>query len=78
MFYALSLGVPEAGLTFAVSMLLGVGLVLTLVTVASVLARQFVVAMMETRGVAMSLVVRGVDAIAGIILLSLAVLQLTG
>ena len=78
MFYALSRGVPEAGLTFAFSMLCGVGLVLAGVAIASVWARQLIVAMIETKGVAVSVVVRSVDALAGIMLLLLAVLQLTG
>lgn len=72
MFYALSLGVPEAGLTFALSMAMGVGLVLAVVAVASVWARELIVALVEARGVALGLVVRCVDALAGLILLVLA------
>lgn len=75
MFYAMSLGVPEAGLTFALSMVLGVGLVLAVVAVACVWAREFIVALVEARGVALGLVVRSVDAAAGLILLVLAAVQ---
>jgi nickel/cobalt transporter (NicO) family protein len=78
MFYALSLGVPEAGLAFAVSMLVGVGLVLTAVAVTSVMARQFVVALVEKRGIAISVAVRVVDAAAGVLLLLLAAYDLLG
>jgi ABC-type nickel/cobalt efflux system permease component RcnA len=42
MFFALSRGVPEAGLTFAVAMALGVGLTLCAVAMVTVLARDFV------------------------------------
>ncbi|MHB1101749.1 MAG: ABC transporter permease [Devosia sp.] len=78
MFYAMSLGVPEAGLTFAFSMVLGVGLVLAVVAVASVLARQFVVALVEKRGIAISVAVRVIDAAAGVLLLLLAAYDLWG
>lgn len=42
MFFALSRGVPEAGLTFAIAMMVGVGLTLCAVAVTAVLARGFV------------------------------------
>lgn len=71
----MSLDVPEAGLTFAFSMVLGVGLVLAVVAVASVWARDFIIALVEARGVALGLVVRSVDAAAGLILLVLAAVQ---
>jgi nickel/cobalt exporter len=75
MFYAVSLGVPEAGLVFALAMLLGVGVVLASVALTSVWARQLVVRLIETRGLALNFVVRAVDALAGAILLLLAALQ---
>jgi ABC-type nickel/cobalt efflux system permease component RcnA len=41
MFHAVSLGVPEVGLAFALAIVIGVGLVLASVAFVSVLAREF-------------------------------------
>ncbi|MDB5538896.1 MAG: putative rane protein [Devosia sp.] len=76
MFFATSQGVPEAGLTFAVAMVLGVGIVLTGVAVASVWARQHVVRLLEGRGMALPMVIRVVDVLAGVALLVLAAGQI--
>jgi len=72
MFFATSRGVPEAGLTFAFAMVIGVGLVLCAVAIASVWARDAVVRLVEGRGIALNAVIRGVDAFAGFALLLLA------
>ena len=50
MFLALSRGVPEAGLIFAVAMMAGVGATLALVATATVLARQWIVYLMGRHG----------------------------
>jgi nickel/cobalt transporter (NicO) family protein len=50
MFLALSRGVPEAGLTFAVAMMLGVGLTLGVVAVLTVIAREWVVTLIARHG----------------------------
>ena len=50
MFLALSRGVPEAGLTFAVAMMLGVGLTLGAVAALTVAARDWLVAFVERHG----------------------------
>jgi nickel/cobalt exporter len=76
MFFATSRGVPEAGLTFAFAMVIGVGLVLTAVAVASVLARDLVIRIVEKRGVAIGTVVRVIDALAGVLLVLLAMAEL--
>jgi nickel/cobalt transporter (NicO) family protein len=76
MFYATSRGVPEAGLTFALAMVIGVGLVLATVAIASVWARERLVRLVAGRGVMQSRVVRFVDAAAGLLLLILAAVDL--
>lgn len=73
MFYATSKGVPEAGLTFAFAMVIGVGLVLCAVAVASVLVRERVLSLLATGGVTLETAVRSIDAMAGALLLFLAV-----
>lgn len=50
MFFALSRGVPEAGLTFTFAMMLGVGLTLALVAVVAVLARERFVGLVVRHG----------------------------
>jgi len=50
MFLALSRGVPEAGLTFAVAMMLGVGATLCAVATLTVLAREWVVFLISRHG----------------------------
>ena len=72
MFYATGKGVPEAGIVFAASMVIGVGAVLVTVAVASVWARQGLVRLAATNGVALATAVRSVDAVAGLLLLALA------
>jgi len=76
MFFATARGVPEAGVTFAFAMVIGVGLVLCTVAIASVWARDAVVRIVEGRGIALSAVIRGVDAFAGVALLLLAASEL--
>src|SRR5215204_6206656 len=53
MFFALSRGVPEAGLIFAVAMMIGVGLTLGSVAVVTVLARDWLVRLLARHGTAM-------------------------
>jgi nickel/cobalt transporter (NicO) family protein len=77
-FYALSLGVLEAGLVFAAAMVGGVGLVLGSVSVASVWSRDALLAAMARHGAAVAMMVRAVDAAAGALLVLLAVLGLVG
>jgi nickel/cobalt transporter (NicO) family protein len=50
MFLALSRGVPEAGLTFALAMMGGVGATLALVATATVVARQWIVSFIGRHG----------------------------
>src|SRR5215203_3049086 len=50
MFLALARGVPEAGLTFALAMMMGVGLTLSAVALLTVLARQTVIRFADRHG----------------------------
>jgi nickel/cobalt transporter (NicO) family protein len=72
MFFALSRGVPEAGLTFAVAMMLGVGLTLCSVAVATVLARDWFVRLLASHGATMERLARLLDGLAGISLIAVA------
>jgi nickel/cobalt exporter len=78
MFFASARGVPEAGFTFALAMLIGVGIVLTAVAVSSVMAREALLVLFAKHGVALGTVARGVDAAAGCCILLLAVGSLVG
>ena len=76
MFFALSRGVPEAGLTFALAMMLGVGLTLALVAVVAVLARQRLVGLAVRHGASLTRVGRVLDGSAGLILVVLTLREL--
>lgn len=78
MFLATSRGVPEAGLTFALAMVIGVGAVLCAVAFAATFARDFVIRLVERQGLVLDVVVRSVDVVAGAILLLLAAAELLG
>src|SRR5215213_4331130 len=71
MVLALARGVPEAGLTFAVAMTLGVGLTLCAVATLTVLARGWVVALSARHGASMAGLARMFDGLAGVLLLSI-------
>ena len=77
MFYATSRGVPEAGLTFALAMLLGVGSVLVVVALLSAFARHYVVALTSRHGVSLGQASRAIDIGAGLLLVALALVELT-
>jgi nickel/cobalt exporter len=72
MFYALGRGVPEAGVTFAVAMMLGVALTLSVVALAAVLARDGLTRWLTSHGATVNLTVRILDAIAGVGLIVIA------
>ena len=65
MFYALSRGVPEAGLTFASAMALGVLCTLAAVALLTVLGRDWVVALTERYGASVDKLARVLDGVAG-------------
>jgi nickel/cobalt exporter len=73
MFLALSRGVPEAGLTFAAAMLIGISVTLASVAVATTLARDRVVHLIDRHGRSVAAVSRILDATAGLLLLAIGV-----
>jgi nickel/cobalt transporter (NicO) family protein len=76
MFLALSRGVPEAGLTFAFAMMIGVAITLAAVAVGTILARDQVLALIARRGGSIERVSRALDAIAGALLIAIGLHQL--
>ncbi len=74
---ALSRSAPEAGLAFSVSMLLGVAAILGAVAVISAIARNSLVHLFDRHGTAIAQISRGLDAIAGAALTSIALFELT-
>ncbi|MBJ6127850.1 ABC transporter permease [Microvirga splendida] len=73
MFLALARGVPEAGLTFALAMFLGVGLTLAAVAGAVVLARTWFVAMMADHGASLERLSRVLEGLMGAMLIAIAI-----
>lgn len=69
MVLALSRGVPEAGLAFALAMMIGVGLTLGVVALLAVAGRGVLTAAMERFGTSISVVSRTLDALAGSLLI---------
>jgi nickel/cobalt exporter len=76
MFYALSRGVMEAGLTFALAMMLGIALTLGLVATAAILARDRLVIVLVCHGASLQKLARGLDAVAGCLLLAIGLREL--
>jgi nickel/cobalt transporter (NicO) family protein len=74
---ALSRGAPEAGLAFSVSMLLGVATILGAVAVISAIARNSLVHLFDHHGTATTRISRTLDALAGLALTSIALIELT-
>lgn len=75
MFFALSRGVPEAGIIFAISMMLGVALTLSGVAALTVFARQQTVALFEQQGASVERLLRVLDALAGVLLIAIGLTQ---
>lgn len=76
MFYALSRSVPEAGLTFAVAMMLGVLSTLSGVALITVLARNWAVALIAQYGASVDKLARVLDVVAGGLVITLAMREL--
>ena len=76
MTFAISRGVPEAGVAFAVTMMIGVALLLSLVAVATILFRQSVVHLIEGRPLLSDRITRGIEGIAGPTLTTIALREL--
>ncbi len=73
MFFALSRGVPEAGLTFALAMLIGICLTLGTVALAVTLGRNYVAGWIERHGKSVERLARALDALAGALLIIIGV-----
>ena len=71
MVFAISQGVPEAGLAFSVSMFIGVSAVLVSVALIAAFAREQVVRLMQMWGRQIYLGVQSVELVSGILLLTL-------
>ncbi|CTQ53696.1 hypothetical protein LP7551_02221 [Roseibium album] len=65
---ALSRGVPEAGLVFAMSMLVGIAVTLGLVAILAVAGRRTFLKLFSQKGRAISKVSRSLDAVAGLLI----------
>lgn len=71
MFFALSRGVPEAGLVFAAAMMLGILLTLSAVAVLTVLLRDRLVSFVAHHGVSILRLSRSLDGVSGVLLIVL-------
>jgi len=76
MTFAISRGVPQAGVAFAVTMMVGVAVILSVVAAATVLFRQRVVHLVENRPVLLDGITRGIEGIAGLTLTVIATREL--
>lgn len=76
MFFALGRGVPEAGLTFAVAMMVGVGLTLSAVAILTVVARSFVERITARHGASLRRLAQVFDGLAGGLLIAFGVYEL--
>ena len=76
MFFALSRGVPEAGVLFAVAMMLGVLTTLAAVALLTVFMRDQLVNFTANHGASLQKIMRGLDVVAGALLIVLAAREL--
>jgi ABC-type nickel/cobalt efflux system permease component RcnA len=76
MFFALSRGVPEAGVTFAAAMMLGVTFTLTAVAMLTVLARNWLINFLSMHGASVEKLVRSLDLLAGVLLIGMATYEI--
>lgn len=73
MFFVLSRGVVEAGLTFAFAMMFGVAVTLASVSVLSILGRDFLVNFLMRHGASFARLMRILDAVSGLLLIAIGV-----
>ena len=76
MTFAISRGVPQAGGAFAVTMMIGVALVLSLVALATILFRQRIVHLVQGRPILLDRITRGIEGVAGLTLTAIAIHEL--
>jgi nickel/cobalt transporter (NicO) family protein len=75
MILAISRGVPEAGLAFALAMLIGITLTLGTVAVATTLARDHMTLLIARHGASLARASAALDAVAGALLIAIGVAQ---
>jgi nickel/cobalt transporter (NicO) family protein len=78
MVYAVSQGVPQAGMVFAVAMLIGVGSVLVLVAMVSAVASRMISELIDRHGQSIDRYARGLNILAGVALIGFAMAELFG
>jgi nickel/cobalt transporter (NicO) family protein len=78
MTFAVTNGVPEAGVAFAFVMIFGIGFVLATVALAAVLFRQQLIRLLDSRSQAVDRVTRTIQVTAGVILLFVALNTIVG
>jgi nickel/cobalt transporter (NicO) family protein len=76
MFLALARGVPEAGLTFALAMMTGVGLTLAAVAALVILSRDWFVGVVTTHGASMQRMSRWLEGLTGAALVAIGIKEL--
>ncbi len=76
MFFALIRGVPEAGVTFAIAMMIGIALTLAGVAGVTVLARDWMVNLIARRGASIDRLARILDGVSGVLLITIALSEL--
>lgn len=76
MVFAVSRGVAEAGLIFAVAMLVGVGAILVAVALGSAFASRAILSVLSRRGQSIDRFGRGLNVMAGLTLIGLAVAEI--
>ncbi len=72
MTFAITRGVPQAGVAFAVTMMLGVAFTLSVVALAAVFFRQQLVRLLETRPGLVDAITRAIQILAGLVLVIVA------
>jgi ABC-type nickel/cobalt efflux system permease component RcnA len=78
MFFALSRGIPEAGLTFAFAMLIGISLTLASVAALTTFARDRVAHLIDRHGKSVDRLARALDATAGVLLVVIGLSAIAG
>jgi ABC-type nickel/cobalt efflux system permease component RcnA len=76
MFFALSRGVPEAGLVFALAMMLGVLLTLALVALLTTFMRDRLMTFLSHHGASLQHLTRVLDGLSGLLLIALSLMEL--
>lgn len=75
-FYALSRGIPEAGLTFAFAMMAGIAATLAGVAIVSIVARDRLIALLARHGSSLSRLLRVLDGLSGLLLVAIGIREL--